>query len=145
MLFRLGIIYKNKKDFSTAIAHFRNAIYCEKISQTKRVDAMCHIGSCLEQENKFDEAVQMYKDALELDQNSFKTREYLGYALMSQGLYEEALEILNQALEFSKENCAETGDICYLIGRCYLELKNYDAGQDAFQKAIYKNPSVYIY
>ncbi|CAG9334840.1 unnamed protein product [Blepharisma stoltei] len=145
VLYRLGIIYKHKKEYSTAINHFRNAIYCEKITSAKKIDAMCHIGSCLEHENKFDDAVQIYKEALELDQNSFKTREYLGFALMNQKLYEEALEILTQALEFSKENCLETGDIYYLIGRCHLEMKDFVSGQEAFQKAIYKNPSVYIY
>ncbi|CAG9326091.1 unnamed protein product [Blepharisma stoltei] len=145
VLYKLGAIYKQKKKFLIAINFFNNAIQCPKISFAKKIQAMCNIGSCRESEGNFNEAFKNYYDALKIAKNSFKVREYIGFSLMNQKFYQEALEMLGQALAFAKENCQETGDIYYLMGRCHLEMKNFLAGIEAFQKAIYKNPCVCIY
>ena len=145
VLYKLGLIYKKTNAFENAVIYLKNSIACENIPTSRNVDALCHIGNCYERENKLDEALAIYEEALNLDTSNFKTMEYLGWALVHKQKFAEAIEYFNKAIEIAKENCAEVGDLYYLMGRTYLEMANYTEGQGAFQKAIYKNPNAYIY
>ena len=145
VLYKLGLIYKKTKNFENAITYLRNSMACESIPISRKIDALCHIGNCYEHQEKMDDAIEIYKEAIALDENNFKTMEFLSWAYIQSQNHNDALELLKKALEYVTENCAEAGDIYYLMGRCYLDMTKYREGQSAFQKAIYKNPNAYIY
>ena len=53
-----------------------------------------------------EDALNIYKEAVALDNRNFKTYEYLGWAYQLDGKHEAALENLNNAIEIVKDNCA---------------------------------------
>ena len=144
VLYKLGHIYKKTGDLENAITYLRNSMVGHNIPISRKVDALCNIGTCYEKQGKHDSAVEIYKEAAELNTSNFKTLEYLGWCLFDHD-DEAGLDYLKRALENVGENSAEEGDLHYLLGRYYLKQQNYSESQSEFQKAIFKNPNSYIY
>lgn len=145
VLYKLGLIYKRTGAYDKAIVYLKKALDCEGLPITRRVDGLCHIGQCYEKLSNYDNAINFYNEALSLDDTNFKTMEYLGWAMAQLGDTDKALSYLLNAKDNVKENCAELGDIHYLMGRIYLQRQNLQDGQACFQRAIYKNPNSFIY
>lgn len=145
VFFKLGQIYKKTGAYDNAISYLRNSMIEESVPLNRKVDALCSIGTCLEKQGKLAEALDTYKEALDLEQGNFKTMEYMAWAQVQAGSLDEAVETLVKALEAVGNSAAEEGDLHYLLGRCHLLQKKFPEGQTEFQKAIFKNPNSYIY
>ena len=144
VLYKLGHIYHKTGNLENAISYLRNCMIGENTPSSRKVEALCCLGSCFEKQGKTEEAVQMYKEALELNPTNFKTLEFLGWCL-SDSDEEACLDYLKRALEHVGENSAEEGDLHYLLGRLYLKQQNFPESQNELQKAIFKNPNSYVY
>ncbi len=63
------------------------------------IDDLVKKGKILLEENKFEEALGFFDQALLLNQNDPELWNYKGVALRSIGRYDEALECFNKSLE----------------------------------------------
>ncbi|MEI2422551.1 tetratricopeptide repeat protein, partial [Arthrospira platensis SPKY2] len=63
--------------------------------------ALYYLGKSLEQQNHWSEAVEHYRQALDLGFDEGQVHYYLGKGLNQLGCYEEAVVELKQALEFN--------------------------------------------
>ncbi len=63
------------------------------------IDDLVEKGKTLIEENKFEEALGFFEQALLLNQNDPQLWNYKGVALRSIGRYDEALECFNKSLE----------------------------------------------
>ncbi len=63
------------------------------------IDDLVEKGKTLLEENKFEEALGFFEQALLLNQNDPQLWNYKGVALRSIGRYDEALECFNKSLE----------------------------------------------
>ena len=141
--YKLGQIYKKKGSFEEAITHLKSCIEGENVSLSRKIEGLCQIGTCYEKQKRMDEAISMYRRALELDPQNYKTLEYLGWGLAQNG--KDGTAELNQALAFVGENSAEEGDLRYLLGRVAIDQQNYMESKEEFQRAIEKNSNSYAY
>lgn len=141
--YKLGQIYKKKASYEDAITHLGHCIEGENVPLNRKIDGLCQIGTCYEKQSRMNEAINMYRQALELDPNNYKTLEYLGWGLAQSGL--DGSEELKQALTCVGENPAEEGDLHYLLGRVAIDQQRYIDSKDEFQKAIFKNSNSYAY
>lgn len=141
--YKLGQIYKKKAAYEDAITHFGHCIEGENVPLTRKIDGLCQIGTCYEKQSRIDEAISMYRQALELNPNNYKTLEYLGWGLAQSG--QDGSEEMKQALTCVGENPAEEGDLHYLLGRMAIDQLRYVDSKEEFQQAIFKNPNSYAY
>ena len=65
----------------------------------KKIDDLVRKGEYLMRENKFEEALAFFDQALLLNQNDPELWNYKGIALRSIGRYNEALDCFNKSLE----------------------------------------------
>ncbi len=71
------------------------------------IDDLVEKGKALLEENKFEEALGFFEQALLLNQNDPQLWNYKGVALRSIGRYDEALECFNKSLELDpRDNTA---------------------------------------
>lgn len=63
ILYRLGNIYKKARSYDNAITYLRHAITSDSIHESRKVDALCNIGFCLEMKNQVANAVVIYREA----------------------------------------------------------------------------------
>ena len=63
------------------------------------IDELVKKGKALLEENKFEESLGFFEQALLLNQNDPELWNYKGIALRSMGRYDEALECFNKSLE----------------------------------------------
>lgn len=95
----LGRVYFEGSKLALALESFRLAIEHDPDS----VKAWNHLGQTLEGLTRFDEAKEAYEDAIHLEQDSAERSEWpyynLGSLLLSEGDSEEAVLLLEQALE----------------------------------------------
>ena len=65
----------------------------------KNIDDLINKGKNLLSDNKFEDALGFFEQALLLNQNDPELWNYKGVALRSMGRYDEALECFNKSLE----------------------------------------------
>ena len=71
------------------------------------IDDLVEKGKTLLEENKFEDALGYFEQAVLLNQNSPELWNYKGVALRSIGRYDEALECFNKSLELDpRDNTA---------------------------------------
>ena len=68
-------------------------------SELKRIDELVTKGKKLLEDNKFDEALGAFEQAVLLNPNDPELWNHKGVTLRSMGRYEEALECFNKSLE----------------------------------------------
>lgn len=64
-----------------------------------KIDDLVKKGKSLLEENKFEDSLGFFEQALLLNQNDPELWNYKGVALRSMGRYDEALECFNKSLE----------------------------------------------
>ncbi len=99
-------------------------------------------GNCLYRLRRLDEAVGMYKRALDLDHEYAKSIHNYGVILEGQGRYGEALEKYQEAVTIEPEDF--TNYIAW--GNALLAMNNYEGAIDKYQHAIdlKRHADVYI-
>ena len=116
-----------------------------ELEEIKAIDAMTHSpdmsslvtkGLELELDEKYEEAIQCYDEALKINPNDESVWENKADALASLDKYEEALQCYDEALEINPEN----EHALTMKGTGLFQLKKYDEALQCYDEALQINP-----
>ena len=129
-----GIFYK-QKDWGKAHEAYKKVIF---LRPKERNLYSTYIHSCIKDE-KIDKALEFIRNLKETHPTPLEDNEdYLtiGDALFRKGWMEEAIAYSRMATEFMPHNY----EVYFLLGRAYLESRQYKDGCEALEKAVRLNP-----
>ena len=113
---------------------------CIELNGISTAKAMCELAYIYKKQNKEKEALQMYKQAAQLEEqndNGFQCRLELGRYYIRTGQYKEAEETLQDSVNKADESNT------YLktaLGKVYLEMEKYDEAEELFQNCLEIDP-----
>ena len=110
------------------------------IEKTKAQDWVGQ-GLALYNQSKYNEAIQAFDKAIEINTQDAKAWYEKGYALDSQGKYNEAIQALDKAIELDPLNA----DAWYEKGLALEDQGKHDEAQRAYDKAIEIDPLIEDY
>jgi len=116
-----------------AIARLKDAI--TKFAP-QEPDVYLQLGSGYSKAGKEDEAIHWYNEALRHDSNFRPAIKQLGAALIDQGQFQRAVEVLRPAAAVPPADDALYSD----LGNAYLHVGQFDAAQQALRRALELNP-----
>ena len=93
----------------------------------------------LRHEQRHDEAIALYREALEMDSGFAPAIAGMGIAFFELGRYEEAIESMEQALEVAPE-LPEAASLHRLIGRALQELGRLEEAAEQFARTLELDP-----
>lgn len=134
-LYILGQCYKELKDFINARDSFALAVELDN----KDYKSYYELALILDETNKKETAMVMFRKALSINPNFYEAAEALGICLTSQGRFEDAVKAYKDAVKVH-ENSYE---LYYNIGMLQMELGHYDDAILAFKRSIEINPNLY--
>jgi len=114
---RLAVAYKSVGRMKDSEKMYEQIVKTAKPANTQE---WVSVGLALDGLKKYEEAVEAYDNALELDPTYFYALYDKGLALHSLNRYEEALRVCDEALKINPqdENCLlEKGDILFILKR----------------------------
>jgi tetratricopeptide (TPR) repeat protein len=85
---------------------------------------------------KYDEALALLKDALELDPKNVEALYYTGLVLMAQQKTEQAVEVLEKARALAPRDLS----ILFLLGVAYFALERYDQAEGPLTPVFNERP-----
>ena len=134
-LYILGQCYKELKDFINARDSFALAVDLDN----KDYKSYYELGLILDETNKKETAMVMFKKALSIKPNFYEAAEALGICLTSQGRFEDAVKAYKDSVKIHENSC----ELYYNIGMLQMELGHYDDATKAFERACEINPNLY--
>jgi len=108
----------------------------KKSSSGGSVEELYGTGLELFGREKYQEAVQYFEKALQLDRTHWESLKYLGMAYFHLGIHDKAVEQFQKALD--KE--PESEDLLWYCGTAYLKLNRYAEAERCHRKIISLNP-----
>lgn len=134
-LYILGNCYKELKDFINARDSFALAIDLDR----KDYKSYYELGLILDETNKKETAMIMFRNALKIKPDYYEAAEALGICLTSQGRFEDAVKAYKEAVKIHENSC----ELYYNIGMLEMEIGHYDEAEKDFEKAGQINPNLY--
>jgi tetratricopeptide (TPR) repeat protein len=129
-----GRVYLRRRDFPQAQEKYQAAINIDPYF----TEAYQGMGRVFAQQEKYDEAIEQWRQAQRLDPQLISVRRLMARAYQKQGKLAEALSELLSAI-----NIAPTRWRTYqALGRTYLQLREYGAAKEAFQKVLEMKPDL---
>lgn len=122
----------DKGDLQKALAIYSEA----NIKEPKNSETLFKMGYTLAQQNRDDEAMEYYKEALELDPNNTYIHQALASLYRKMGEYASARNHLNKSLEIDATNPITY----YNYGNLLVDMKHLDEAKAMYTKAIKLNP-----
>ena len=155
----MGLVYKEKKDFSEALIQFKRALkeFKELNDKSGIANAQNNIGNVYLEEGNYTEALQYCNEALKINKETGNKKEVasnnrdLGRIYFKWGKYSEALNLFNLSLRLNKElghkkevyelykNIAEVYEKQGLYKTALDNFKNYNALKDSTISEGYLN------
>lgn len=139
LYFRLGLIYKIKKKYDESIRSFQ---FIEEFppKSMKTSDILFQIGHVYESKRDFKNAFESYQKAIKIDPKHYKVLLQIAWLYFREDVAEyTGIDKAIEYLETSIESNGEHGQTHYLLGRCYMEKKEFKKAFDAYQKAVFRN------
>eukprot|EP00834_Sanchytrium_tribonematis_P002327 NODE_70_length_24940_cov_0.663138.p10 type:complete len:323 gc:universal NODE_70_length_24940_cov_0.663138:3801-4769(+) len=140
--FRLGIIYKQQGKYQQSLEYFTK-ILNHPPKPLSNLDVWFQIGHCCECEHEYHMAKESYEHILSHQPKNAKVLQQLAWLYQSQmNELDKAIAILNKSIEIDKDD----PHAWYLLGRCYMNKKDFTKAYEAYQYAVYKdskNPTVW--
>lgn len=130
--FKLGLIFKRFSHFQDAISYLEKSLPSEE-----KVPALCQLGYCHSQINKYDEALTCYKEAHDIGKNPY-TALCLGWHTSFRDSV-GALQILYEGLTLCKKDTVEELDLLFAIARVLYSKKDYGEASNCYYKLLNKN------
>lgn len=93
-----GIAYFQLKDYANALNDFKKA---DLLAKGQDVEVKNNIGVTYARQNKYDEALKAYDEAIKLDPSNYKPYNNKGIALNAMGYPKDALKILEEAIKLN--------------------------------------------
>lgn len=135
--FCIGIIYKEQRKLDEAMNYFNKvSLAANPPPPLTRADGWYQIGHVNELKRDIAKALEMYSLALRENPGHAKTLQNLGWLEFSHKNNErEAIRLLQSSLEADRND----GQTWYLLGRVYMQIKEFRQAYDAYQQAVYRD------
>ena len=109
------------------------AIYSEaNIKSPKNPETLFKMGYTLAKQNRDDEALEYYKDALALDANNSYIHQAMASLYRKMGKFEEAKKYLENSLAIDENNPITY----YNYGNLLVDMKNFDEAKKMYENAL---------
>ena len=109
------------------------AIYSEaNIKEPKNPETLFKMGYVLAEQNRDDEAMEYYKEALELDANNTYIHQAMASLYRKMGEFASARNHLNASLALDENNPITY----YNYGNLLVDMKEYAAAKEMYKKAL---------
>lgn len=116
-----------------------NGIYAQRTSQ---IDSLVRIGIKLHDEKKYEEAIDIYKEALKIDSKSPLVNYEIAYSYFESKNYKKAIEFCNKVLKTDNKSVLPA----YVVKGSSLDYQNKtDEAIEVFEGAIKKYKSYLLY
>jgi len=142
-----------ERALGTSVAMFSAKLIAENgdtavaVSELREIDRQMpgryyiqfYLGYGLLQQDAFDEALECFQAALDLDpkeEDIPSIYSYMGVCLKEMGRYRDAIDILLKAEKLDKERT----DVYNLMGFCHYKLKEHEKAIECFRKVLQLNP-----
>jgi len=117
-----------KGDFQKALAIYSEA----NIKAPNSQDTLFKMGYVLAQQDRDDEAIEYYKEALEIDKNNTSIHQAMASLYRKMGEYSSARNHLNASLAIDDENAITY----YNYGNLLVDMKHLDEAKEMYIKAL---------
>ena len=132
--FTIGAIYKDRKNYPTAVSYMENAI---KYYPGPNPVYYKSIGYAYLKNGQFDRAINALDTFMLLDKPTWEIYNNKGTALFGQAKYNDALQVYLKADSLNRNDSVITKN----IGRAYAYMQQYDQAEVYFRKAIQLEPN----
>ena len=134
LLYTLGGLYYWDRQYDRALEAVRNALALAERMDNRRLAAWCwnNLGNVYADLGRYDEAVEAYKKAVELDPDDAYPWNGLGEVYRHLGRYDEAIKAYQKAIELDANYAYPWNN----LGNVHAALGRYDEAIKAYQKAI---------
>ena len=106
------------------------AIYIDLLQDRIEISFYANLGLACYRQKKYAKAYEAYKNALQLDPKNPERSASLGRTCMALGQCKEGVELLEKA----SERMPRETSILFLIARCYEQLGNLSAAENAYKR-----------
>lgn len=144
---RLGQDEAAAKDYNYALANGSNdletlysleRIYRQKLAQSSNdANTLNDLGAILQKENKYDEALQYYTQASQLDPQNITTRLNIGTLYQQKGSYDAAIGAYDSILFLNPDNIQAN----LYKAQCLAALGQNDKALEGFNKVLSLDPN----
>lgn len=107
-------------------------------AKAKKATELYHLGQSYNDQDKYQEAVETLKSALQLNPNYADARYALGFSYQKLGRCPLAIDEYKEAVRLAPENQGAQ----YGLGWCYGDLKRYGDAIDPLRQAVQLNPNL---
>lgn len=119
-------------DYQKALAIYSEANYKEP----KNAETLFKMGYALAQQDRDDEALEYYKEALSLDENDTYIHQAIASLYRKMGEYASARNHLNKSLALDENNPITY----YNYGNLLVDMKHLDEAKEMYKKALELDP-----
>lgn len=123
-----------KKDYQKALAIYSEANYKEP----KNAETLFKIGYALAEQDRDDEALEYYKEALSLDEKNTYIHQAMASLYRKIGEFASARNHLNRSIELDKNNPITYFNYANLL----VDMQNKDEAKEMYKKALALDPSL---
>ena len=103
-------------------------------------EARYHLGRVRYQQNRFDDAITLFREVLRLDPNSVKAQDNLGLCLEAKNQMEDAIAAYQRAIEMDKHNLPQSAHPYLDLGALLVKTNRPDDGITHLLKAAEIDP-----
>lgn len=127
-------VYLRRREFEQALEKYQTAINIDPYF----TEAYQGMGRVLARQEKYDQAIEQWRQAQRLDPQLIGVRRLMARAYQRQGKLAEALSELKSAVNIAPKRWR----IYQALGSVYLQLQEYSAAKEAFEKVLELKPDL---
>lgn len=142
-IFKLGTIYHRQKDYADAKKAYRRAIDAGESTEFARkayINLAGIIATERQDEESFNEALNMVKKALQIKPDDPDALLALGMVYSSMEMHDRAIETYYMAIKATNDSSL-TAECYNNIGKSYYAKKQYKKAIEAFARGVEEDPS----
>jgi stress-induced-phosphoprotein 1 len=111
----------------------------EELERKKQAESEKQKGNEFYKKKEFEQALQHYNKALELDPNNVTVYNNIAAVLYEQGQYDKVIETLNKAIDISRDHAVDfkaKARAYERLGNAYVKLNDYDKAIEAYERSL---------
>ena len=129
----LASLYLKRKQISRAEVLYRSL---SDLQRNKNAGTLSNLAFCLYEQNKIDESILFYQQALELDSKNVKRYTNLGQVLFVTRDFDEAIKLFTKALRLEPRDTS----IIFMLADTYREAQKLEKARETYLKILDYEP-----